>query len=52
MLGTQELHLSLLLVRLDGSCYWGYAFEDVAIENYGEIDVDGKGIDANVEFVL
>lgn len=47
---TKELHLSLLFVRLYGSCCWGYAFENVAIENYGEIDVDGNGIDANVEF--
>ncbi|XP_038971556.1 NAD-capped RNA hydrolase DXO1-like isoform X1 [Phoenix dactylifera] len=31
-------------------CYWGYAFENLATENSREIDADGKGIDANVEF--
>ncbi|ONK59159.1 uncharacterized protein A4U43_C08F3590 [Asparagus officinalis] len=31
-------------------CYWGYSFENLATENSREIDGDGKGIDANVEF--
>ncbi|XP_042375995.1 NAD-capped RNA hydrolase DXO1-like [Zingiber officinale] len=31
-------------------CYWGYAFENLATENSTETDIDGKGIDANVEF--
>ncbi|KAG1359228.1 decapping nuclease DXO, chloroplastic [Cocos nucifera] len=31
-------------------CYWGYAFENLATENSREINADGKGIDANVEF--
>lgn len=31
-------------------CYWGYAFENLATENSTEIDGDGRGIDANVEF--
>lgn len=35
---------------LYGRCYWGYAFENLATENSREIDADGKGIDANVEF--
>lgn len=33
-----------------GRCYWGYAFENLATENSTETDIDGKGIDANVEF--
>lgn len=33
-----------------GRCYWGYAFENVATENSTVTDIDGKGIDANVEF--
>lgn len=31
-------------------CYWGYAFENLATENSGEMGEDGKGIDANMEF--
>jgi len=31
-------------------CYWGFAFENLAAENSREMDGDGKGIDANVEF--
>ena len=31
-------------------CYWGYAFEHPATENSREMDGDGKGIDAIVEF--
>ncbi|CAL9129945.1 unnamed protein product [Musa textilis] len=31
-------------------CYWGYAFENLATENSTETGIDGKGIDANVEF--
>ncbi|KAJ6808598.1 decapping nuclease DXO-like protein, chloroplastic [Iris pallida] len=31
-------------------CYWGYAFENLATENSREMDGDGKGIDANIEF--
>lgn len=31
-------------------CYWGYAFENLATENSRDIDEEGKGIDANVEY--
>ncbi|KAJ3676290.1 hypothetical protein LUZ60_003702 [Juncus effusus] len=31
-------------------CYWGYSFENLATENSSDLEEDGKGIDANVEF--
>lgn len=44
------INLVLEIVIQYGRCYWGYAFENLATENSTQTDIDGKGIDANVEF--